>query len=356
MEKRILELLGDAILVVDKQGKVTDINNSVTNLFGYSKKELLGQKFDMLMPPRYRKNHGTFFLGYQKNPETRSMGRTHERNFIAVDKKGREFYVGISLTYYQPSKNDTLYIAVIRDISPLVDLKNKLQQTNETLEAKNKELEQLAYILSHDLKAPTSASRQLIEYIEENHKQELSEQVAQYMGMLKDRNMKMADLIDGILSYAMAGKVTQDVEEINVSELVHDVAENLNIPAGFKIHSHADDINFMGQKTQLFQLMSNLIGNAVKYHHKDQGSIEIRALKTVDEVEIKVTDDGPGIPKKYHQTVFEMFGTANLKQRADSTGIGLAIVKKIVEQNGGVIKLNPNVKTGTEFIFTIKTM
>ncbi|WP_420319274.1 sensor histidine kinase [Ekhidna sp.] len=355
MEKRILELLGDAILVVDKQGKVVDINNSVTNLFGYSKKELLGQGFDILMPPRFRKNHGSYFEGYQQNPETRSMGRTHERNFIAVDKKGREFYVGISLTYDQ-SKDNTLYIAVIRDISPLVDLKNKLQQTNETLEAKNKELEQLAYIMSHDLKAPTSASRQLIEYIEENHLQELSEPVAQYIEMLKDRNIKMADLIDGILSYAMAGKVTQDVEEINLSDLIEEVSKTLNIPEEFRIISQVEGINFMGQKTQLFQVMSNLIGNAIKYHDKEHGTIEISALQTLDEVEIKVKDDGPGIPKEYHQTVFEMFGTANLKQRADSTGIGLAIVKKIVEQNGGVIKLNPDFKTGTEFIFTVKTM
>lgn len=349
-----LNTVTDVVLEADSEGRIVDANSSIESTFGYSQKEIIGKSISILMPERYRSNHAKLFSGFKLNPTSRRMGDISARKFIGLDKSGDEFYIDISLSVKEDAEGNKSYIAIIRDITSLVALNDKLNSTISELEIKNKELEQMSYVISHDLKAPTIAAYQLISIIEEDYFQSLPAEVKEFFSEIKRRNVKMSELIDGVLSYSRAGQVNTEKNKVNLEELIHEVKDSLHVPVGFTVKYISDNFEFLASKTQLFQVLNNLIGNGIKYHDKHAGNIEISAIKTIDEIEITVKDDGPGIEDKFHSKIFEMFGTANKKSRTDSTGIGLAIVKKIITQNGGKITINSAPNQGTTFIFTFK--
>ncbi|MDB4285758.1 ATP-binding protein [bacterium] len=349
-----LNTIPDVIFESDSNGIIIDINDSVYNIFGYTASEVIGQPFDILMPKRFRKNHSGLFEGFQKKPTSRRMGNISEIRFLGLNKAGYEFHIDISLSLKNNNDGSKSFVAVIRDISELVSMNVKMTATILKLESKNKELEQLAYIISHDLKAPTRVVSQIISVIEEDHIASIESKVAYYFAEIKKRNIRMSDLIDGILSYSRAGLLSLEVERINMKELLQEVIESIHVPTGFEINMKSTNVEFYGSRIPFLQILSNLVGNAIKHHNKEHGTIEIKAILTPDEVEVKIKDDGPGIPAKYHSTIFEMFGTANEVSRTESTGIGLAIVTKIVEENGGTIDLSSDVGKGSEFTFTFK--
>ena len=235
-----------------------------------------------------------------------------------------------------------------------VGLNQILSETIVSLEEKNKDLEQMAYMISHDLKAPTIVVNSLIEIIKENHENELTKDVDDYFTEITNRVSKMSKLIDDILSYSMAGSLETNEEELDMQNVINEVLQSLEVPAGFNILLKSDNIKFRANKTPFMQVLSNLVGNAIKYHDKSQGNIDLYAKSTGDKLEVKVIDNGPGIPKKYHEKIFEMFGTANQFTRIDSSGIGLAIVKKIVTNNEGVVGVKSEINRGSEFTFTFK--
>lgn len=349
-----LNLIPDVILETDVKGITIDVNDSVYDMFGYLPEEVIGKPFDMLMPDRFRKNHARHFSNYQKKPISRRMGDLTESRFYGLDKNGHEFSIDISLSVVDNTENENTFVAIIRDISALVNLNSELNNSNDELKTKNKELEHMAYIISHDLKAPTRAVSQLIDIIEEDYIDTLNDETRNYFKLIKQRNGRMIDLIDGILSYSRAGNVNKDIEKLDFKEILNKTLLGLNIPQGFQVEFHSESFLLSVPETPFMQVLANLIGNALKYHDKSEGLVIVKAIKTIDEVEVRVIDDGPGIDEKYHSTIFEMFGTANEESRTDSTGIGLAIVKKIVKQNGGEIKLISTKGKGSEFIFTFK--
>ncbi|OUJ73087.1 sensor histidine kinase [Hymenobacter crusticola] len=232
---------------------------------------------------------------------------------------------------------------------------NRMTQTLDTafgaLENRNKELDQFAYVASHDLKAPLRGVMTVVKWIEDELPHELSEQMRQYLGMMKGRLARLEDLINGILAYARIGRTQHTLEMVDVEQLVQDVRE-LIVPTDFVVHTPTALPAFITDRLSLEQVFTNLMSNAVKYHGSGAGTITVRCTEKQKYYEFTVADDGPGIAPEYHDKIFLIFQTLRDRNTAESTGIGLSIVKKIIDEHQGSIRVESAPGEGAAFIFT----
>lgn len=252
--------------------------------------------------------------------------------------------------------NQSLNVEIAERIRIEQNLENTasiLARKADDLEKSNKELDQFAYIAAHDLKAPLRAIANLANWIEEDLEGQLSEGTAKHMQMLQGRVQRLENLIEGILSYSKLGNQEKHYfEKVDTGEVTKTIVEMLSPRTGFTIAVTSPMPVFQGVRLFFDQVLSNLLSNALKYHDRDTGRIEISARDLGDYYEFSVADDGPGIDKKYHEKIFVIFQTLNARDDVESTGIGLAIVKKIIEEQGGTIAVSSEVGKGATFIFT----
>ncbi len=227
-----------------------------------------------------------------------------------------------------------------------------LKHTQAELEARNYELDSFAHIVSHDLKAPLRAISNLSEWIEEDLEGLLSDAVQQQMTLLRNRVHRMTGMIDGLLSYARADRSDDPIESVVVADLLQEVIDAVAPPPPFTIAIASHLPRLETRPLLLFQVFANLIGNAVKHHDREDGTVHISSQEQGEFYEFTVADDGLGIEPEYHDRIFMIFQAGNPKNKEDSTGIGLAIVKKIVESEQGSIRLESEVGKGTTFYFT----
>jgi signal transduction histidine kinase len=233
------------------------------------------------------------------------------------------------------------------------ELEERVQQRTAELEASNQELREFAYIVSHDLKAPLRAVSQLAGWIADDHKDSLGESGKEMIDMMLSRLDRMHGLIEGILQYSRIGRIKEEEVEIDLAGLVREVTETLAPPAHIKVvvPSQLPTIKF--ERTRAAQLFQNLVGNAVKFMDKPEGLIRVLSEESDAEWKITVSDNGPGIDPKYHARIFQIFQTLAPRDEFESTGIGLTLVKKIVETVGGRIWVESAEGQGAAFHFAL---
>jgi len=206
----------------------------------------------------------------------------------------------------------------------------------DELERSNKDLEQFAYVASHDLKAPLRGISNLAAWIEESVDEHLDDENRSYMNLLQGRITRLESLLDGLLQYSRAGTEKLQIETVDVGVLVTDISDLLGASEkGFKVESMPFSIDI--DKTVINQVLHNLINNSIKHHHLATGAISISHRETDKEHIISVCDDGPGIDPKMYDKVFQMFQTLRPRDEVEGSGMGLAIVKKLIERNKGRI-------------------
>ncbi len=229
---------------------------------------------------------------------------------------------------------------------------NKNKRLLKELERSNDELKEYAHIVSHDLKSPLRSIYALTSFIKEDNKEQLSEGSLQNFGLIETTLEKMELLITDILNYSSIGADTSEKIAINLDHLVKELLTIIYIPKHIKIELKNVLPIFKGDRTKLQQLFQNLIGNAIKYNDKTQGSIEIGVEDQKEYWQFYIKDNGKGIEEKYYKKIFETF--EKLDNNPKSSGIGLSIVKKIVELYQGKIWLESEINIGTIFYFTLK--
>jgi signal transduction histidine kinase len=212
------------------------------------------------------------------------------------------------------------------------------------------DLNQFAHVVSHDLKAPLRGIENVIRWIEED-KHELNDDIKNYLLIIKNRAKRMENFIEGILELSRIDKINTEVSSVNVEQLLGDVIDLLNPPEGIQIHIGKMPV-IETEKIYLHQVFQNLIGNAIKYHNKPNGNIWIKYSASQDFYRFSIKDDGPGIDPEYHDKIFLVFQTLQERDAFESTGIGLSIVKKIIEKKHGTIEVRSEPDKGAEFNFT----
>jgi signal transduction histidine kinase len=229
-------------------------------------------------------------------------------------------------------------------------MSERLSRNISELEKKNEELNQFAYVVSHDLKAPVRGISNVVRWIEEDHGEEISPDVRKYLAFIPERVSRMEGLIDGLLEYARAGRDGTAKETVDVGQLVAELVD-LFVPEGYILRAGSLPV-IITDRLPLQQVFSNLIGNSVKHGTAGNTVITVTGQEFPGYYEFTVADNGPGISPQYHEKIFGLFQTLRVKTDKESTGIGLSIVKKIVEERAGSIRVLSEPGNGAKFIFT----
>jgi light-regulated signal transduction histidine kinase (bacteriophytochrome) len=219
------------------------------------------------------------------------------------------------------------------------------------LQLSNAELDQFAYIASHDLKAPLRGIANLAHWIEEDLQDNLRDETREMLEMLRGRMRRLESLIDGLLEFSRAGRIRGQTDTVNVGTLVGEVIELLAPPPSTTVVVKAGMPTMVTDRLGLQQVFLNLIGNAIKYARDDGARIEIGVYEAGLFYEFFVADNGPGIAAEYHEKIWGIFQTLAPRDEVEGTGIGLSIVKKAVERRGGKVRVDSTPGLGATFSF-----
>lgn len=349
----------DGIITLDQTGQVETLNAAAAQMFNYQPAEVLGKTLALLLTDPIAKSTAAT-SNLWDNP-TAYAGSCQET--VGFRKDGQPFPVEVSISEMPLERR---LIAIIRDITErqqaqkslavkaaeMLRLNATLNTTNIMLAARNQELNQFAYIASHDLKAPLRAIANLSVWLEEDLGEQLLPENRQQMDLLRGRVNRMEALINGLLEYSRAGRLETLLETVDVAALLAEVIDALSPPETFAIAVQPKMPKFQARRLLLRQVFANLIDNAIKHSPHANGKVVISATEQETTYTFAVADDGEGIDLRYHDKIFTIFQTLEARDQRESTGIGLSIVRKIIETEGGKIWVESQLSEGATFYFT----
>lgn len=248
--------------------------------------------------------------------------------------------------------NSKLELEIAERKQAATELKLYKTHLEELVARRTHEVNEFAYITSHDLKAPLRAINQLATWLTEDYADKLGDAGKKKCGLLMERTRHMHNMIEAILHYSRVGRNHGEHKPVHTGVAIRNVIESLAPPPHINcLVKDGSPVIFM-EPVQVEQVFQNLIGNAMKYMDKPQGHIEIGCNDAKAFWEFYVKDNGPGIEERHFERIFLLFQSLNGKD-GNSTGIGLTIVKKIVEAHGGAVWVESEVGTGSVFRFTV---
>ena len=369
----ILESTDYCIIATDEKGIVSYYNKGAQELFGFSDKEMVGQPFhtgvfehadlNRFVKAREKESNVVFkniFEAFKIMPKGSSY-RSREWKIHTRANEEKSLMVTVSPLRNKGTENAG-YLFVARDITNLKAAEREkekyLELTKHQLEeisAKNKELDEFVWIVSHDLKAPLRAISNIVHWIEEDLKGIGAKELLDNLDLLKKRTYRLDGFITGLLEYSRIGREKMEVENFDLGYVLQETAATLkagnqnveiNLPTGLQ--------QFRGYKLLMNQVFSNLISNAIKHNDKEKVIINIKYVGYTTFHRFEVTDNGPGIPTFVREKVFQIFQTIHPKDQKESTGIGLTIVRKIItELNGRIWIDSVGINEGVKFVFII---
>lgn len=260
--------------------------------------------------------------------------------------------LGINMTVQEITERKQAEQALQERAQELTRLNSILAHTTTLLQERNRDLDQFAYVVSHDLKAPLRAIANLSGWIEEDLMEQLPAENQVQLQLLRSRVYRMEALINGLLAYSRVGRLETSIEPVNLNDLLTEIVDTLTPPPTFTVAIAPDLPTLTTRRLLLMQVFTNLISNAIKHHDRSDGKVSITAVDRGTQVEFAVADDGPGIEERYHTKVFTIFQTLKARDEQENTGVGLSIVQKIVESEGGSIWIESKPGKGTTFHFT----
>lgn len=335
------------LVEVDTEDKVLMANQSFQNISGYTEKELLGKNPGELLLTEESKAQ----FGSDSDIRETSISNSYEVKII--NKQGEERTWIISGTPNYNMKGEMVGSIVIHlDITDRKNLEDKQVELLKDLETQNQELNDYAHIVSHDLKSPLRNISALLSWTREDFKHQLGKDSLVNLDLMQDKIEKMDHLIENILKYSSIDRSSASVEVVDVQALVEDIIAMIYIPEHIKVTIKNKLPVINADTTRIQQLFQNIISNAVNYIDKEKGIVEVDVEENSREYIFSVKDNGIGIPEDQHDRIFQIFNTASDHKK--STGIGLSIVRKIIDLYKGRVWLESTPGVGTTFNFSIK--
>jgi len=346
--KALFEFAPNAMLI-SRGGQFIQINPAFEEMFGYNEVDLTDLSLAKLTHPEDRQLH----IELERDlKEKQSQKYSLEKRYVKKD--GTFFYgfVNVSIIKGETKELD-YFITQIIDVTRQKKAEEQVLSHLTELEKINQELDQFAHIVSHDLKAPLRGITAIANFIEEDINDENYEEVLGNLGLLKNRIARMDSLITGILAFSKVTKVIDNKEYLDLHQIVQGVIEMLTPSDNVQIKILKILPSIYTSKVSIQQIFQNLLSNAIKYNDKKICEIIIDYRLEEKAHLFIVGDNGPGIPSKFHDRIFDIFQTLQPKDRVDSTGVGLAIVRKRIESAGGKIWVESELGKGAKFIFTL---
>ncbi len=330
------------IIIANESGEIETVNPQACVLFGYKEEELIGKNVDLLIPIKYQHQHPQHRKNFIENPSHRRMGLG--RDIFGLTKKGDEFPAEIGLAQFSNEEGS-------KTLATIIDMTEHVQVTEE-LKRSNKDLNDFAYVASHDLKAPLRGIMQLSAWIEEDIAEYANEDTKSNLKLLMNRTSRLEKLLEDLLDYSRIGRKVGDIQTVDTKELALSIFDLQDAPKNITFTCEGDMPLISTKITPLETVMRNLIGNAIKHNNKTDCIITIRAEEHPKYYEFSVEDNGPGIPMQYHEKIFELFKTLQPRDELEGSGMGLSIIKKLIDYQGGSIVVKSDGENGTCFTFT----
>jgi PAS domain S-box-containing protein len=341
-----------ALVLVGCTGRVEMVNGQAERMFGYHRTELRGQPMELLLPQRLHLRHAELRNGFCANPSPRMMGEGQD--LFGVRKDGTEFPLEVGLNPID-SDGEAMVLAGIIDVTLRHEAEREKEQQRRELARSNADLEDFAYAASHDLKAPLRAISHLVHWISDDIKENANSETLENLNLLQGRVSRMQLLLDGLLNYSRVGHTNSPIEDVDIAEVVDEISAMLAPRAGFTVSCDRPVPRIRTHRMPIQVVLENLISNGLNHHDGTKGHVTVSARLMDGVTEFRVSDDGPGIPAEFHERIFLMFQTLASRDKVESSGIGLSIVKKHVQSHGGKIWVEsaPPAR-GTSFVFTWK--
>jgi PAS domain S-box-containing protein len=348
----LLEAAPDAMVVVDRAGRIVLVNAQSEIRFGYRRDELLGKAVTDIIPDGFAER---LVADAQRSVDValaQQIGTGIE--LVGVRKDGSEFRIEIMLSPLD-SDDGVLVTAAIRDISVRQAAEADLLEKVEALNRSNVELEQFAYAASHDLQEPLRMISSYTQLLSRRYKGQLDADADDFIAFAVDGAARMERLIQDLLAYSRVGTEGRDLQPTSSHGALRQALINLRraVEDSGAVVSSADLPEVMADETQLVQLFQNLVGNGIKYRGPDVPRVTVSAVRHGGRWTIDVVDNGLGIDPQFHERIFGMFQRLHRREEFAGTGIGLAIAKKIVDRHGGTITVLSELGHGSTFRFSL---
>ncbi len=355
----------DAIISIDENQRVTIFNDAAERLFGCPRADAIGQPLDKFIPARFRAPHRHHVAQFGcDGTTTRAMGNL--RPLSALRSNGEEFPIEASISQSTVNERKT-YTVILRDITERNQVEEQARRFNAELEqrvkertaaliAANREMESFTYSVAHDLRAPLRHIDAFSSILEEDFADQLPEEARQYLTNIQHGSRSMSRLVDDLLNLARVGRQELSYEEVSLENMVVEVSrEMIHEAPGRDIKWRLGRLpRVRGDAGLLRQVVSNLLSNAVKYTRpKSPAIIEISAERVDGQERVAVKDNGVGFNMNYVGKLFGVFQRLHRAEDFEGTGVGLAIVERVVRRHGGKVWAEGKLGEGASFYFTL---
>jgi PAS domain S-box-containing protein len=359
----VMNTVLDGVVTIDEHGTIQTFNPSAARIFGYQPDEVIGKNVNMLMPEPYHGGHDGYLKSYLATGQAKVIGIGRELSGRRKDGSVFPMELGINEMQVQGTR---MFVGTVRDISGRKAAETKLRRYTSDLERSNQELDDFAYIASHDLKEPLRGLFNHAQFLLEDYKTKFDAEGQRRLDRLGKLCQRMEQLINDLMYFSRLGRAELAIKDTDVNAVIADVQKTMDV---FIDERHAEIVvpqplpTILCDPVRTTEVFRNLITNAVKYCDKDNPLVEIGFVDLLDTAAgverdvFYVKDNGIGIEPEFHQEIFRIFRRLNAPSGAEQagTGVGLTFVKKIVERQGGRIWLQSEAEKGSTFYFTLSS-
>ncbi|MGZ7120191.1 MAG: sensor histidine kinase, partial [Methanobacterium sp.] len=347
--RSLIEASLDPLVTIGSDGKITDVNKATEQVTGYFRNRLIGTDFsDYFTEPKKAKK------GYE---QVFREGEVRNYSLEIKHKNGNITPVLYNASVYKDESREVIGVfAAARDITERKEAEEQLKESIQELERSNVELRSFAYITSHDLQEPLRTMGSYAGLLKMRYEGQLDEDADDFLEYMVSGAIRLQDMIKGLLNYSHVGKPGEEFQEFNAEDALNTVLSNLesSIDECHAEVTHDQLPNIVADESRILRVFHNLIGNALKFRREGvPPKIHVSAQKTNDKFVFSVSDNGIGIEEQYTDRIFEVFKRLHPIGEYKGAGIGLAIVKRIVERHGGRLWVESEFGVGSTFYFTI---